>query len=122
MKLIIVVFGGLLCLAGLLILVTPDRFKNFMNGWKGQPRFLFAVIVRVLLGAVLLAEAQNLRFPVVMKIIGAIAILAAIVLLLVGQERTDRFIDWWMRMPDRALRSWSVFALAFGVFLIYVAV
>ncbi len=119
-KIIIALFGVLICLAGLTILILPEKFKNIMNRWTGQPRFLFAVIIRVLFGALLLSEAANLKFPLAMKIIGAISILAAVVLLLVGQERMDRFIDWWMRMSDNLLRFWSIFAFVFGAFLIYV--
>lgn len=120
-KMLIVLFGVLICLAGLTILILPEKFKNFMNRWTGQPRFLFAVIIRVVLGAILLSEAANLKFPLAMKIIGAISILAAVVLLLIGQERMDRFIDWWMRMTDNVLRVWSVLAIAFGAFFIYAA-
>jgi hypothetical protein len=119
LKIIIALFGVLICLGGLTILILPEKFKSIMNRWTGQPRFLFAVIVRVVLGAILLSEAANLKFPLAMKIIGAISILAAVVLLLVGQQRMDRFIDWWMRMSDNILRVWSIFALAFGAFLIY---
>ncbi len=120
MKILITLFGVLICLAGLVILIFPVQFRNAMNKWTGQPRFLFAVIIRVVLGAILLSEAANLKFPLAMKIIGGISILAAVVLLLVGQERMDRFIDWWMRMSDNLLRFWSIFAFAFGAFLIYV--
>ncbi len=120
-KLLIILFGVLICLAGLTILILPEKFKNFMNRWTGQPRFLFAVIIRVVLGAILLSEAANLKFPLAMKIIGAISILAAVVLLLIGQERMDRFIDWWMKQSDNLLRVSSVLAIAFGAFFIYAA-
>lgn len=120
MKIIIALFGVLICLGGLTILILPEKFKNIMNRWTGQPRFLFAVIIRVVLGAILLSEAVNLKFPLAMKIIGAISILAAVVLLLVGQERMDRFIDWWMKQSETVFRVASVFAFVVGAFLIYV--
>jgi uncharacterized membrane protein HdeD (DUF308 family) len=120
-KLLITLFGVLICLAGVAILIFPDQFRNAMNKWTGQPRFLFAVIIRVVLGAILLSEAANLKFPLAMKIIGAISILAAVILLLVGQERMDRFIDWWLKQSDNLLRVSSVLAIAFGAFFIYAA-
>jgi hypothetical protein len=92
-----------------------------MNKWQGQARFLFAIIVRIVFGAIVLAIATELRYPVVMQIIGGISIAAAIVILLIGQERLDRFIGWWMRLSDNVLRGSAVFALVFGAFLIYVA-
>jgi uncharacterized protein YjeT (DUF2065 family) len=117
---LIAIAGGLICLAGLVILIAPEKFKSMMNTWTGQPRFLFAIIVRVVIGAILLAEATNLRFPLAMKIIGGVSIAAAIGLLLIGQDRLDRFIAFWMRKPDNLFRVSSVFAIAFGAFLVYV--
>ncbi len=121
MKIIIALFGVLICLAGLVILIAPEKFKSVMNNWTGQPRFLFAVIVRIVFGAILLAEAANLKFPLAMKIIGGITILAAIAILLIGEKRMDRFIALWMRISDNVLRAWSILAFAFGGFLIYAA-
>ena len=121
MNIIIALVGGLICLAGLFILVAPTKFRNMFNNFNGQPRYLFAIIFRIIFGAVLLWEAANLKFSFAMQIIGGISIVAAIVLLLMGQERMDRMIDWFMsRFSDELMRVWSVFALAFGAFLIYV--
>lgn len=120
MQYLIAIAGGLICLAGLLILIVPEKFRSLMNTWTGQPRFLFAIIVRVIVGAVLLAEAANLKFPTAMKVIGGISIAAAIGILLIGQDRLDRFIAFWMRKPDSLFRVSSVFAIALGAFLIYV--
>ncbi len=121
MKIIIVLFGALICLAGLVILIAPEKFKSVMNNWTGQPRFLFAVIVRIVFGAILLAESANLKFPLAMKIIGGITILAAVAILLIGEKRMDRFIALWMRISDNVLRAWSILVFAFGGFLIYAA-
>ncbi len=120
-KILIALLGVLICLGGLTILILPEKFENIMNRWTGQPRFLFAVIIRVVLGAILLSEAANLKFPLAMKIIGAIIILAAVVLLLVGQERMDRFIDWCMKQSENVFRVASALAIVFGAFFIYVA-
>jgi hypothetical protein len=91
------------------------------NNFSGQPRFLFAIIFRILFGAILLWEASNLKFSFAMQIIGGISIVAAIALLLMGQDRMDRMIDWFMvKMTNNIMRGWSVFAFAFGAFLIYV--
>ena len=121
MKIIIALVGGLICLAGLLILVSPAKFRDLFNSFTGQPRYLFAIIFRIIFGAVLLWEAANLKFPFAMQIIGGISIAAAIALLLMGQDRMDRMIDWFMsKFSDTLMRVWSVLALAFGGFLIYV--
>ena len=91
-----------------------------MNSFTGQARFLFAVISRIIIGAILLLEASNLKFTFAMQIIGGISILAAIALLLMGEGRMDRMIDWFMRLSDEVFRLVSVFAIAFGAFFVYV--
>ena len=120
MKIIIALFGVLIILGGLVILIVPEKFKNVMNHFAGRPRFLFGIIIRIVLGAVLLAEAASLRFPLAMKIIGAISILAAIGLLLAGQDRVDRIIDYSMKRSEIIFRIASGLAFALGAFLIYV--
>ena len=120
MKIFIALVGLLIFVAGLLILKSPQIFRNAMNSFTGQRRFLFAVIARIIIGAILLLEAPNLKFTLAMQIIGGISILAAVGLLLMGQERMDRMIDWFMRLSDEAFRLASGFSIALGAFLIYV--
>ncbi len=119
-KIVIALFGVLICLAGLVLLIIPVKFRNVMSSWTGQPRFLFAVIARIIIGAILLLEAPNLKFTFAMQIIGGISILAAVVLLLMGEQRMDRVIDWCMRLSDEIFRGTSIISIAFGAFLVYV--
>jgi len=121
MKIVIQLVGVLIILAGLIILISPAKFRSLFDNFTGQPRYLFAIIVRIVIGTVLLLEAANLRFTIAMQVIGVISIVAAIALLLMGQDRMDRMIDWFLsKTNDNVMRIWSVFALAFGGFLIYV--
>ena len=120
MKIFIALVGMLICIAGLLVLMSRQKFKNAMNSFTGQPRFLFAVIARIIIGAVLLLEAPNLKFTLATQIIGGISVLAAIALLLMGQQRMDRMIDWFMGLSNEVFRLVSVIAIVFGAFLVYV--
>ena len=122
MKIFIALVGLLIFVAGLLILISPQIFGDAMNRFAGQRRFLFAVIARIIIGAVLLLEAPNLKFTLAMQFIGGISILAAIVLLLMGQQRMDRMIDWFMRLSNEVFRLVSVIAIVFGAFLVYVTI
>ncbi len=120
MKIIITLFGAFICLAGLVMLISPQKFKDVMNNIADQTLLLSAVIVRIIIGAVLLLEAPNLKFTPVIEVIGTIFILAAIILLLIGQNRLRRMIDWFLKFSDSFYRIWTIPAFAFGAFLIYV--
>jgi hypothetical protein len=73
------------------------------------------------MGGVLWWLADELRHPHVMRVLAAIAIFAAVMLLIMGRERLDRLIGWWLSRSDGLLRVSALFAAAFGVFLVYVA-
>jgi hypothetical protein len=118
---VVTLFGVLIMIICGFGLIFPDRFRVLLVRWDGQSRFLFAVIVRLVLGALLLSEADTLRFPAVMKFIGGIAFLAGIGLLLMGEARLNRLVGWWVARPDALLRFSLGAALLFGGFLVLAA-
>lgn len=74
------------------------------------------------MGAFLWIIADALRFPYLMRIIAAISLFAALAIMIMGRERLDTLVDWWLARSDGLLRLSTFFAAAFGGFLIYVAI
>lgn len=80
----------------------------------------FAVVIRVVLGIALIAYAPSSRFPMIFEIVGWISLIAAVVAVLLGRDRLQKFVDWWLeRFAPRVIRLWLLIALAFGGFLVY---
>lgn len=102
-------------------LFVPAKLMTFVTAAIDKPWGMFAaVIVRLLLGAGLIIAAPASPFPVVFQVLGAIAILAAVALVLVGRERLRRFMDWMFgQMSAAFIRLWLLFGIAFGGFLIF---
>ncbi len=121
MTVIVAVFGALVALLGLVGLFQPDRFRSIFTAMDSQIRFIIAIALRLAMGGVLWWLADELRHPHVMRVLAAIAIFAAVMLLIMGRERLDRLIGWWLSRSDGLLRVSALFAAAFGVFLVYVA-
>ena len=121
MTVIVAVLGALIALLGLVGLVQPERFRSIFTAMDGQTRFIIAIALRLAMGGVLWWLADELRHPHVMRVLAAIAIFAAVMLLIMGRERLDRLIGWWLSRSDGLLRVSALFAAAFGVFLVYVA-
>jgi hypothetical protein len=121
MPVIVAVFGALVALLGLVGLVQPERFRGMFTAMDSQVRFVLAIGLRLVLGALLWWLADELRHPHVMRVLAAIAIFAAVMLLIMGRERLDRLIGWWLSRSDGLLRVSALFAAAFGVFLVYAA-
>jgi len=122
MTLLVAAFGAPIFLLGIVGLAQPDRFRSFLGGMDSQLRFILAIAIRVVMGALLWWLADDLRHPQVMRILAAIAIFAAVGLLLMGQGRLDKLVEWWLSLSDGLLRFSALFAAAFGAYLVYVAV
>jgi len=119
---IVAVLGALIVLVGLVGLVQPGRFRSLLTSTDAQTRFVFAIALRVGMGALLWWLADDLRHPQVMRILAVIAFAAAVALLIMGRERLDSLLGWLLAKPDGVLRFSAACAGAFGAYLVYVAV
>lgn len=112
------ILGVVVALIGLAGIVQPKVLTSLVECVDGRTRFRAAVIVRLVLGSVMLAVAPSCRIPLAVQIVGGLAILAAVVLLFVGQKRLDEFIAWWLQRLH-LVRVSAVFAIALGALLTY---
>jgi uncharacterized protein YjeT (DUF2065 family) len=119
MIIIVVIFGELMFLTGILMLRSPQELKRIMTSFSSQGRYLFAILFRLVVSTVLLYTSGEMKYSLVMHSLGALGILAAIGMLIGGQERSDRMVEGWMRKSDNYLRSWSVVPIVAGAFIIY---
>ena len=122
MNLVVAVVGALAVLLGTTGLLAPARFRAALLAWPSRPRFIAAVVLRLLVGALLIIVADSLRFPHVMKIIGVISLVAAVGILIMGRVRLDKLVDWWLGRSDSMVRLSALFAAAFGALLVYVSI
>jgi predicted transporter len=87
--------------------------------WEKTWGIYAAVIVRLLLGVLLIFAAPDARFPVVFKALGALFIVAAIVIPFVGRTRLSALMNWFALRSPSLVRLWLLLGMAFGGFLIY---
>lgn len=120
MKFLILVFGGLIALTGLIIVVSPQSVLSLLDRYKQHLAiYVLAVAVRLLLGTVLIAYAPQSAFPLVLRIIGVVSIAAAVVILLIGPRRLQRLIDLLLSKAGVVMRPAGVIGALLGLFLVY---
>jgi len=118
----VVVVGVAVFVLGALGLVRPTALMRLVDGpWRSRAGLYLAMAVRAALGILLLVAADDTRFPWAMRILGAVSLVAAVSLPIIGYARLRAFVDWWLARPAGFVRGWSAVACLFGAFLVYAA-
>jgi hypothetical protein len=122
MNIAIIAFGLLILVLGGLGVVRPPALVGIVERLTGSAAGLYvAFAFRVILGLLLLAAAAGTRFPVAIRVLGIVVLISAAAIPIIGRERLHRLTTWWARRPATVIRATSLFACAFGAFLVYSA-
>ena len=117
---LIILFGLLTLLAGVIIVINPDIIFGYLRDNLDKPWLQFvAIIVRLVLGILLIHTAELARFPLIIEILGWLSIAAAITFALMGRQRFLKLMSWAFSLLKPYGRIGGLFAIAFGGFLVY---
>jgi len=120
MTLIIIAFGALTLLAGIVIVINPEVIFGFLRNNLDKPALhILAVVIRLVLGVLLVVQSILSRFPFVIEFIGWLSIVAAVFLASMGRRNFNRLMSWALSLSKPFGRVGGVFAVALGAFLIY---
>jgi len=85
-------------------------------------RWLYGVaLLRLLLGAGLIASADTVRQPEAVALLGWLFALSGITLVVIPATAMRRMIDWFGSLTPLPARLWLSAGLALGLFLVYAA-
>ena len=93
---------------------APGSIFAFISGWSSKSGFWLAVLLRLCFGLALWFAAPDTRLPVALRALGALAIVSAATLPLIGYTRFERVITWWTNQSHFVMRLWSLLATAIG--------
>lgn len=120
MTVLIIIFGALTLLAGIVIVINPEVIFGFLrNNLDKLSLHILAVVVRLVLGALLIYQSNISKFPFVIEVIGWLSIVATIFLAVMGRRNFNRLMSWALSLSKPFGRVGGVLAVAFGAFLIY---
>jgi hypothetical protein len=120
MTVLIIIFGALTLLAGIVIVINPEVIFGFLrNHLDKLVLHIIAVAVRLVIGVLLIYQSNVSKFPCLIEIIGWLSIVAAIFLSVMGRYNFNRLMSWALSFLKPFGRVGGVFAAAFGSFLIY---
>ena len=114
--------GLLLAGIGAACAAFPVKLVSLVTRLRGKWWVLpVGAAIRVGLGGILVLAAEGSRHPTVVAGLGAFLIAAGMLVLVLGRERIDGWIGWWITRPVWVVRLSSGATFAFGVVLISAA-
>lgn len=117
---LIIVFGALTFLAGVVIVINPEIIFGFLRRNLDKPLIhILAVVVRIILGALLILQSDLSKYPLVIEILGWLSIVAALSLAVMGRQNFIRLMSWALNSLKPFGRVGGVIAAAFGGFLVH---
>ncbi|MBT8263773.1 MAG: hypothetical protein KJN75_00410 [Muriicola sp.] len=120
MKYFFILIGTLLILAGLFLLIDPEILFGFLEeNTDNTTIYIIAIVFRLLLGVLFVGYASQSKFPRIIKFIGGIAILAAILFVFIGQEGFQDVLAWVLHGFRSFGRIAGLVVIAFGGFIIH---
>ena len=120
MTILIFVFATLMLIVGLMMMIKPLTIFNLLiKNSKKLWLYAIAILTRLLLGALLVYQANVSKFPHAIDLLGWIIIIAAIIFILIGRKKFIHLISWATQLVKTFGRFAGVLAIGFGGFLIY---
>ncbi|MEW8034529.1 MAG: hypothetical protein G8D61_14645 [gamma proteobacterium symbiont of Ctena orbiculata] len=120
MAYVIILFGLLILVAGVVILINPEVILGpIRDNSHKLSLHVAAVVVRLILGILLVTGSESSRYPIVVEILGWLAIIAAITLALIGRSNFKRLMSWALSLVEPYGRVGGVLASLFGAFIVY---
>lgn len=120
MTLLIILFGALTLLAGIIIVINPEVIYGYLRtNLDKLSLHILAVVIRLVIGVLLISQSYVAKFPFVIEILGWLSIVAALILGVMGRRNFNRLMSWALSLSRPLGRASGVFAAGFGAFLIY---
>lgn len=112
--------GVLIFLVGVVVIVNPARITDYLQKYKTRSALrIAAVIARLLIGILLVSQADSSRFPLAVKLIGGVSIIAALILWLMGSQNFHRLMSWTLNRANLYMRGGGVIGVVLGAFIVY---
>jgi hypothetical protein len=105
---------------GVVIIVKPTLAHEWTRLLADKTGMWIATAIRAVLGLGLLASASESKAPMLLRLLGLLILIVAILIPILGVDRHRRMIDWWLARPRTVQLMCGAAAFVFGVGLIYV--
>ncbi|WP_353518962.1 hypothetical protein [Thalassotalea sp. SU-HH00458] len=119
---IITAFGFLMMCLSIIMIIKPDYWSDAIIKFSKKSNFhWFEVLSRFIFGCVFLYYHQSTQSPLLFNMLGYLLIAVSIGLLIVGENKHQRFAFWSANKFRKIFRPAGCLSFVFGLYLIYIS-
>jgi len=111
--------GVLALLIGVWGVLAPGRVTELVSRFGSAGGLWFAAAVRLVFGLGLWFAAPASRAPLLLQVLGVIALISALVPPFLGVDRFKSLIEWWTKLSPTAVRLNCLLAVAVGAAVLW---
>ena len=104
---------------GVVMIIRPALAHDLTRLFADKTGMWIATAIRAVLALGLLAAASDSKAPMLLRLLGLLILIVAIVMPILGLDRHRRLIDWWLARPRTIQILCGAAAFVFGIGLIY---
>jgi len=104
---------------GVVLIVKPALAHDLTRLLADKKGMWIATAIRAVLALGLLAAAAESKAPMLLRILGLLILIVAIVVPILGVDRHRRMIDWWLARNRKIEIICGAAAFVMGIGLIY---
>ena len=119
MLILVRLIGIVIIGAGIVFLLNPKMYKQYIAFWEKGKRLYSGGILSILVGVILLLAASQCRLVGVIVTLGIITLAKGIFIFVLGTERMKSMLKWWQERTLLVLRFLAPIAIAIGALLVY---
>jgi hypothetical protein len=113
--------GALVTVIGAYLLLDTDKFRLVFEWVMRDKRLLRISLLRLLLAFGFYFGAEQTRLPDVTLILAGLFLVSAIAVPVMGEKPVRSLVNWWLARGNWLAIPWCVIAMAFGIFLMWLA-
>ena len=118
---VIIAIGIVFIGIGIVYLLRPDIMKWLINFLKLGKRIYLAALIRIALAVIFLFGASQCSQKWIIAAFGILFLLAGLLIIVLGPERTRRILDWYENQPLLIFRVIAIVPMVLGAIVIYAA-
>ena len=123
MSYFIILIGVIFMSGGVIITFKPEIFIDLLRDNSESLNFRIAIaVISLTVGVALVLGAADSKYPMLLLVIGWIAILKGVFSAVLGREYFKKRIDWSLKVISPIAPAIGLIELAFGILLVYAIV